>query len=626
MFAFDQYEKRRHKSKPLRPLQDYDPVSEIDRAALLVWGEHCIECAAPDCFATCSLYVPRPDGRCRRFEYGILRNQSYPSFRGFGAEVAFKTWGKLETRGNVQLMEAARLRRTERILAAASPLINAVGSVFARVTGDARFAHSAYSVLDRVVRALNRRATGGTLPESFVVELHNPMSQPVSAHLSIGVDRAALARTANPANLPKRFSAKLDVPPGYFRRTFPLEDFREVVESGLPFNVSFMPVGDGDCRLVFLTMDFVTWRRNGAGTAPAHGDAAGSAPAAAAKLPGIKCVVFDLDNTMWDGVLLETSNVRVFPEMVELIRHLDSRGILVSIASKNAFDEAWKVVKEIGLEDYFLYPKINWSPKSVNLKAIAEKLNIGIDTFAFVDDSAFERAEVSAALPMVLCLHANTADQTIRNHLRFQGSDSHEAKNRRLYYLQGMARERDQESFGDDYIAFLRSCEIVLDIAPYDSATDDDRVSELVQRTNQLNFSGRKYQDEDLAKVVADHALEKYVLTCSDRFGSYGKVGFCLVRRTPDEVVVEDFMLSCRVQGKFLEQALFAELARRHPFGRPRFVHVRFRETPRNRPAAAVLEALRFARHPAGDGVILDLEANDLTCNFIRVVVPSYAS
>ncbi|HEX9836746.1 MAG TPA: hypothetical protein VGB90_07825, partial [Alphaproteobacteria bacterium] len=77
---------------------------------------------------------------------------------------------------------------------------------------------------------------------------------------------------------------------------------------------------------------------------------------------------------------------------------------------------------------------------------------------------------------------------------------------------------------------------------------------------------------------------------------------------------------------KFLEQALFAELARRHPFGRPRFVHVRFRETPRNRPAAAVLEALRFARHPAGDGVILDLEANDLTCNFIRVVVPSYAS
>src|SRR5438105_10164366 len=147
---------------------------------------------------------------------------------------------------------------------------------------------------------------------------------------------------------------------------------------------------------------------NGRGKAPASRvlaeapDGAGSAQAAA-PADKVKCVAWDLDNTLWEGTLLEDGpdGCRLRPEVRALIERLDERGILQTAVSKNDHDDAWAVVERLGLQDYFLYPAINWGQKSANLKQIAERLNIGIDTFAFVDDSPFERAEVAAALPMV---------------------------------------------------------------------------------------------------------------------------------------------------------------------------------------------------------------------------------
>src|SRR4051812_40855229 len=81
-----------------RPSADYSFAPDVERMSLLIWGEHCIECAAPACYRTCDLYERRPDGRCRRFTFGICRNPEFQSIRGYGAEVRFKKWGKLEAR------------------------------------------------------------------------------------------------------------------------------------------------------------------------------------------------------------------------------------------------------------------------------------------------------------------------------------------------------------------------------------------------------------------------------------------------------------------------------------------------------------------------------------------------
>ena len=120
----------------------------------------------------------------------------------------------------------------------------------------------------------------------------------------------------------------------------------------------------------------------------------------------VKCIVWDLDNTLWDGILVEdgAEKLRLKPGIAEVIKSLDRRGILHSIASKNNFDEAMAVLKSHQLDEYFLHPQISWAPKSEAMKAIAQKLNIGIDTLMLVDDSDFERAEVQAACPTVMVL------------------------------------------------------------------------------------------------------------------------------------------------------------------------------------------------------------------------------
>ena len=156
---------------------------------------------------------------------------------------------------------------------------------------------------------------------------------------------------------------------------------------------------------------------------------------------------------------------------------------------------------------------------------------------------------------------------------------------------------------------------------PFGSATqipnDRDRIDDLVQRTNQLNVSGRKYKREELQPILNDLSLEKYVLDCADEYGL--REGGFRQADTTRAIDVRDFMLSCRVQGKFIEQAFFNYLCQTHP-GSPlvsasRVDHV---PTARNLPARKVLETLNFGES-SDDGLTLDLTRHSLSCDFRRV-------
>ncbi|MEM6403632.1 MAG: HAD-IIIC family phosphatase, partial [Cyanobacteria bacterium P01_D01_bin.116] len=155
----------------------------------------------------------------------------------------------------------------------------------------------------------------------------------------------------------------------------------------------------------------------------------------------IKCVVWDLDNTLWQGVLLEDEKVSLGKNIVNIIHTLDSRGILQSIASKNEFTTAIAKLEEFGLKEYFLYPQINWNSKANSLKEISNSLNIGLDAIAFVDDQLFELEEVKFSLPEILCLNAdevgNILDMPVMNP-RFITEDS---RIRRLMYISDIERK-----------------------------------------------------------------------------------------------------------------------------------------------------------------------------------------
>lgn len=605
MFETDKYEPDLHVDRSLAPKTAYEPAADVSAMSLLIWGEHCIECAAPDCFSSCDLYQKRPDQRCRRFTYGISKNHRFPSLRGYGVEIAFKKWGKLETRGNTALTPRASLLRAERALEWLALPIDAAGKFISAVTRDIRWSYANLLLRERLGRWLHRRSRPDARPDAFLLEVYNPSAEPINLQLVMTVARKELGTTSATVVFPS-FRTTFALPGGYSRHTVPRESFASVTESGLPFDIALIPEGETNPVLVFITADFVTFST----AKPVQVQAPATSPA-------IKCVVWDLDNTVWSGVLLEGDPGEPRPGVLELMRRLDERGILLSIASKNDPSLAMQRLKELGVDELFLYPQIGWAPKSVGIKNIAEKLNIGLDTFAFIDDNPFELREVGEALPNVTCVDVKDMGQ-IAEHPRFQGSATGEAKRRRLMYREAMLRETEQTRFGDDYFAFLRSCEIKLAIREY-APEYAERSLELVQRTNQLNFSGRKYKRDEVQPLLDDRSLGRYVLECSDKFGSYGVVGFSFVREETDEIQIRDFMLSCRVQGKFVEQAFFAALVANATGPKKKRIWVNFQATGRNVPAQQVLASMGFREQPGRPGMSLDLDEHPISCDFIAV-------
>lgn len=581
MFENDQYEKRLHTNPAIAGDLSYLPDSNIDKTSLLFWGEHCTECAAPACYKTCDLFDPRPDTRCRRFDYGIYKNPDFHTIRGYGGEVSFKKWGVFAATGNTSMAPKSQVIWGERFIGIAARVLNAFGPLIGKFTQDERWTYPTFGLSRRFCKWLNQRNRGRTKPDIFLLEVYNP-AEPVRMQLAMDYAPEAQKALEKFVQIRPRFRTTVELPKGFSRHEFDRRLFQSFTETGEAFNISLTPEADTAAKLVFLTADFVTFKQK---------------KAADAGQPQVKCVVWDLDNTMWKGVLVENDDVKLRPGIKELLAALDERGILLSIASKNDHDLAWKRLEELGIAEYFLAPQINWQPKSESVKTVAKKLNIGIDSLAFVDDNPFELTEVGTSIPEVTCI--NVEDIQELSGPRFQGSKTADAKNRRRYYQEAIVREEKQVEFGDDYLQFLKHCDIQLEIHPYREA-DFDRVAELIQRTNQLNFSGSKYDRERLREILNDPGIEKLILYCSDRFGAYGLVGFGMAKQQPDAIEVRDLMLSCRVQGKFIEQAFFAHLQAEHNPQRAARVRVNFRETKRNQPARQALEEAGFHKDEQG--------------------------
>ncbi len=260
----------------------------------------------------------------------------------------------------------------------------------------------------------------------------------------------------------------------------------------------------------------------------------------------VKCVVWDLDNTLWDGVLLEDPHVELKPEVVEVVRTLDERGILHSIASRNDHALAMETIRRFGLAEYFLHPQINWNPKSASIQGIAKNLCLALDTFAFVDDQPFKRAEVLFAHPKVLCIDAadiSGISAMPRMHPRFV---TEESKARRLLYLSDERRQEAEREFtgtNEDFLACLNMEFSISKVGDQDLV----RAEELTVRTHQLNTTGYTYSYEELDELrhSPDHLL--LIAGLDDNFGSYGKIGLALVELGPEVWTIKLLLMSCRV-------------------------------------------------------------------------------
>ena len=295
----------------------------------------------------------------------------------------------------------------------------------------------------------------------------------------------------------------------------------------------------------------------------------------------VKCLVWDLDNTLWQGTLLEDPEVKLARNVRDVIVELDSRGVLQSIASKNDYDMAWPRLEQLGVAEYFVHPQIGWGRKSDSVCEIANQLNFALDTIAFIDDLPSERAEVTFRTDEVRCYAAEQAASLPAQPEFSPEMITIDARRRRQMYQASFRRDTERESFAGPDAEFLRSLDLVMAVKQA-GQEDLSRVEELTLRTSQMNATGVHYPDEVLRGLLDDQNHEVLTVTLTDRFGPHGAVGVVLLEYHRAVWHLKLLATSCRVvsfgAGAVILNWLIDQAARAG-------VHVAadFRRTDRNR-------------------------------------------
>lgn len=550
--------------------------------ARLVWEEHCVECVVPQCYTSCKLYAPRADQKCARFAYGIMPNSAVGGPFGYGADIEFRRWAKLEAEipNPPTLYPVSSARREAKILQQIESVVSA-GAVLLRPLDRKRRLNGLFAKMQGKWALRPAQRDGSPSPEALFVRVYNPTAQPIRIGIEI---RQRLSVGTNEAR--SVFRRGFELKCGWTEFAIDYHDFR--LAPKLPFIISISPEGDEDVRLVFAWLDLVQWESGGAERK--------SAPKIERPAAQVKCVVWDLDDTLWSGVIGDVGSdaVTIRDWVPEIVRALDERGILQSIVSKNEHDIAWKKMEQAGLADYFLFPTINWMPKSANLREIAANLNIGVDSLAFIDDSAFERAEVAAALPEVR-VYDPAACRSLLDLPEFDVPVTEFSAKRRLSYLDESRRRTAAGAWGDDYLGFLRSCRMRLRVGR-PAGAEITRCLELLQRTNQFNLSGRRYDEASFERLLHDPGVEPLLFEVWDRFGHYGIVGFAAFRIDAANPVLSEFVMSCRVAQKLVDDTFFKwYMAKWRALGATH-LDAKLVVTDRNKPLREQMAALGFEK------------------------------
>ena len=340
------------------------------------------------------------------------------------------------------------------------------------------------------------------------------------------------------------------------------------------------------------------------------------------KKGSIKCLVWDLDNTLWQGTLLEDRSVILNNDVKHIITTLDHRGILQSIASKNNHDDAMKQIKELGLENFFLYPQIHWDSKVQSIKDIATAINIGLDTIAFIDDNPAELDEVSFSLPEVTCIQADNLSQILDMPSMTPRFNTQDQKLRRQMYLSSIKRDREEKEFVGPKDEFLASLNMVLTIFQAEEE-DLQRAEELTVRTNQLNATGYTYSYDQLNQYRCsdDHLL--FMATLTDKYGSYGHIGLALLECSAENWVIKLLLMSCRVMSRGVGSVLLNHLIN---FARDSKVHLlaEYVPTDRNRIMNVTYRFAGFEDYAKQDELIIlkhPLKKHAAFPDYMKVVV-----
>ena len=350
-----------------------------------------------------------------------------------------------------------------------------------------------------------------------------------------------------------------------------------------------------------------------------------------------KCIVVDLDNTLWGGIVGEDGfdGIRLGPqppgnafvEFQKYLKALSQRGIILAINSKNNFDDAIQIIRNhphmILKEDDFAYMKINWDDKVSNMRDISKKLNIGLDSFVFFDDDPVNRAYMKSQLPQIITpdLSPDPAEYsiTLQNMIEFNSLSitDEDAKRGKMYTEQ--RKRQEVENSSSNIEDFLKTLNLHATIKKPDNFTIP-RISQLTMKTNQFNLTTKRYSEEEVQKFAND---EKKFLRCvqvKDKFGDYGITGvFIVTKNNSEEWLIDTFLLSCRVMGREIEKGILDHIFSEAKKNRVKQIKAQYIPTKKNEPIQKFLPDCGFKKE--GDYWIYNLNDSFKVPEFLTVDV-----
>ena len=268
-------------------------------------------------------------------------------------------------------------------------------------------------------------------------------------------------------------------------------------------------------------------------------------------ISGIKLVVWDLDGTFWEGVLSE-GGVTIPAEHTELVKTLTDCGIVNSICSKNDFEKAKEALQASQVWDHFVMPSISWDSKGPRLKQLLENLSLRAENTLYIDDNPSNRGEAEYYLQGIKVAGPESLPDIIRQAASLERKDPEHLRLQRYKVLEqrNTAAEASTDSEKFLYDSDIRVC------IHHDCENRKERVLELLNRTNQLNFTKKRLTPGELEELLKDPEYECGYISSKDRFGDYGIIGFYALKGHR----LEHFCFSCRTMGQRIEQWTYARL------------------------------------------------------------------
>jgi FkbH-like protein len=354
-----------------------------------------------------------------------------------------------------------------------------------------------------------------------------------------------------------------------------------------------------------------------------------------------KCLVLDLDNTLWGGVIGDdgvegislgqgSAAGEAFMEIQLLAKRLRQRGVILAVCSKNEQEAALKPFREhpdmVLTEDDIAVFHANWTDKASNLRAIAETLQIGVDALVFLDDNPAERTQVRGELPMVAVpeLPEDPAlyPRTLMAGGWFEAVSFVEEDAQRADDYRAQVKRRELESTSD-VAGYLRSLEVVCTFKAFDPV-GRARISQLANKSNQFNLTTRRYTEAQIGAAEADPNLYTLQVRLTDRFGDSGMISVIIFRKDGARWVNDTWLMSCRVLGRRVEEAILAEVARAARAEGATELVGEYIPSPKNKMVEKHYQKLGFSLAGEADGVTtwtLDLggyEEPDLPVTIVR--------